>query len=316
MAALQRFAGGALVELLGAVVLLSGVGLVVASGWGLAGAVPVAIVVPALRVAVMIASGPPGVVWPSRLTVDAELRPRIVRFCLGIFAVTGFDTVLFQRGEFVLVSRYSGPTEVALFGLAFGLSSVPIAVGPAVSWSVLAPYIAGRWGAGGREAVASAYREVARYAVMLALPACIGAAAIAGSLVQVLYGRQYQGVAPALQLLLVGAAVGALVTSQSAVYLVIGRPGVRSLWGYPTAALDFVLTAALAPGYGATGAAMAKSTAQACMVAFDVSYLRQKHLASPQWAPHYASLRHAAQWSWRRTWCPSYCPVPAGCSRR
>lgn len=280
LAGLQRFMLKAALETIGAVATIVGTVAVIAIGGGIREFLWLDIAVAALVALLTITRSQMRPLGGGPL--DRQLLGRVARFCFGIFLVTSFDAILWQRSETFVLGRVNGVDQVAYFGAAYFLAVLPVTLVPHALGATLAPFLSHRLGTSGVGAVRQSYMISTKYSALVALPICFLGAGLAEAVIRATYGNAYAAAAPALRLLLIGAAAGALATPGTSLFLALGIPARRAFWGLPLAGVDLLLTVLLVPALGSTGAAFAKCVSQLSHVSIEAQYLRRKqHVTFP-----------------------------------
>jgi len=271
---LQQFRLKSTLDTASAMLGLTGAALVVASGSGVRELLWVDVGVATVQALVLLTRP---VLWRAASTVPLghELRGNLVRYCIGVFLMTAFEAVIWQRSEVFFLGRFGLTTDIGVYAVSFTLATIPVTLIPFSLAAALLPVLSARFGAHGRTSFIPIYAAATKYSAMIALPMCALVMGLAGPIVRVVYGEAYDSSVDVLRILLVGAALGAVSAPGSHVFLALGQPATRAIWGIPIAALNIGLAFALVPPFGAVGAAVAKSLSQAVHVFADAFYLRQ-----------------------------------------
>lgn len=271
---LQHFRLKSTFDVAAAVLSLAGVALVILSSSGVRELLWVDVAVAAMQAIALVTRR---VLWPSAssASIGRQLGWTLVRYCFGVFMMTAFEAVIWQRSEVFFLGRFGVTTDIAFYTVSFTLATIPVTLIPFSLAAALLPVLSERFGAHGRTSFIPIYAAATKYSAIIALPICSIVMGLAGPLVRVVYGDAYDASANVLRILLVGAALGALFAPGSHVFLALGQPATRAIWGIPIAALNVGLAFALVPPLGAVGAAIAKSVSQAVHVFADAFYLRQ-----------------------------------------
>jgi len=216
----------------------------------------------------------------SSAVISRELKLSLVRYCLGVFLMTSVEAVIWQRSEVFLLGRFGVTTDIAFYTVSFTLATVPITLIPFSLAAALLPVLSERFGAQGRTSFIPIYAAATKYNSIVALPICAIVMGLAGPIVRVIYGDAYDSSANIVRILLVGAGLGALFAPGSHVFLALGQPATRAIWGIPIAAFNVVLAFVLVVAFGVVGAAIAKSTSETLHVFADALYLRRARNAT------------------------------------
>src|SRR5262249_4560929 len=136
------------------------------------------------------------------------LKRRVRRFALaswGGYLVTAFA---WSRVGGVFLELSWGSRSVALFAASVTLANLAIQ-GPLLLTGGLLPHLSRQLDPAAPNQRQETYATSIRMLAFLIFPACLGAAAIAPSLVPAIYGREFVGAVPSTVILLCGAAVTA-----------------------------------------------------------------------------------------------------------
>jgi O-antigen/teichoic acid export membrane protein len=155
---------------------------------------------------------------PARRFTAASVR-RLWAFSAGR---VGFNAVNYwsRNADNLLVGRYIGPGALGLYGRAYALMLLPLQQVNAVGGQVMFPALSAM-GADVRR-VANGFRQAQRSISGASMPLLTGMAAAAPALVPALFGRQWVGMVPILQILClagipqcIGTTVGWIFMSQA-----------------------------------------------------------------------------------------------------
>jgi O-antigen/teichoic acid export membrane protein len=168
------------------------------------------------------------------------------------------DNLMFflrHRSSTVIIGKVSGPGPLGLFSLAYDLAmlahnnlSAPIDRAMFPGYARLA---------GERDVLRSSYLGVAGMTSLVAVPIAVGTAAAAPTLVPLLFGAQWLGSIPVVQVLGFASAMSLTGAGATAVYLALGKP--RLLIWIALVHTSFLLATMLllVPDMGVMGAAWA-----------------------------------------------------------
>lgn len=172
------------------------------------------------------------------------------------FWLSGLLVQVFNGADILIMQWKRNPTDVGLYGAAFRLLSVFIALIAVLNLAMF-PALAGEHGKGIRgnfRPLAAAYLRAACLGASLC---AVGGFLLAGPIVNLAYGHSYLGSVPSLRVLAVGAAFLAIngaiaqpILAAGGERLVLGQIGI-------TAALNIAVNLMMIPGMGPIGAASA-----------------------------------------------------------
>jgi O-antigen/teichoic acid export membrane protein len=235
---------------------------VLAAGGGITGIFAVEAVASAL-----------GLVWTSVLArrvlgelapvgVPApELRRRVVRYAVPASLGALLTFVVWRRSEFFFLDRYSSNTEIALYSIAFAVTTALVRVFEAVA-AVVSPAVATLYGAGDMVRIRSGYGRAIRLVTVLTLPLTAVGLALGPAALEVLYGGDYGGTRPVLLIMLATFPLVSVVRTSSALLHGLGRLRAVLTAGFVGAVVNVGLDFALIPRYHAVGAALANGGGQ------------------------------------------------------
>lgn len=172
------------------------------------------------------------------------------------------DAVVWQKSEVFFLLRYSTPTEVAYYSLAFSLVTRIVALGPGAISGVLLPHFTSLATMPSGDDLARAYATVARFTAMATAPLIIGGLVLADPAIAVLFGSDYAPTALVLRILLVSGGLGATMAAPAAALYALGLHRFILRTVAVVAVVNVALDLVLIPAHGAAGAAVANGAAQ------------------------------------------------------
>lgn len=280
----RRFGLKAVLDGSSAVLSLVGVVAVLSRDWGIGGLVWTEAAVAAVQFVAQCWISREVVLSVPGIKIPASMQKRIRRYALGVFMVTAFDAVIWQRSEVLFIALFRGADEIGYFTIAYGFAVTVTTLLPHSLGVVLFPSLSERQGLKDRTGLQHLYRTSTRHIAFMTFPLCVGGVVLAPDIIIVLYGSQFEPAASALRVLFLGAAVGALATPGSGLFLAVDRAGTRSALAVPIIAVNLVLAVVLVPMFGAVGAAAAKSLTQLIHVSVDASYLAMRERFALDWS--------------------------------
>lgn len=194
-----------------------------------------------------------------------QLNPEMKRalkyslIMMGVFAVTYFVT---QRAEILFLGIFHPGEAVGFYTIAFLISGSTIGVILQVFSTVLVPAVSEQVGRGNMAMVRSIYVTSARYLMILGMPLAIGGIVLAGPLIRLVYGIEYEPVIPLIQILFIPFALLAIANSATSVILAVNQPSFVLKVGVALVIMSIGLELWLIPIYGVTGAAIGSSVAR------------------------------------------------------
>jgi len=186
---------------------------------------------------------------------EPALRRRIAEYTIPITA-TSTANRLDKRIDTVLVGFFIGPTAVAFYTIGKQVIQFIETPMSALGFTLSPTYEAQK--AKGNEATAArVYEEALSHGLLLYIPAAVGLILVAEPTIELVFGAQYLGAVPVLQVFGIYAVFSTVthVTSNGLDFL--GRARERAIIKGSTAILNVILNIILIPIIGVVGAAIA-----------------------------------------------------------
>jgi O-antigen/teichoic acid export membrane protein len=217
------------------------------------------------------AAGPP----PAPLDVD-----RMRRYAWRTSLLLLIDMIVWDRSEFLVLTRFSALREVAFYSLSFNIVQQALILPRMFAQGISANLLVER----GRDPQSAVRltRDSMRYVFLLAAPLTLGLAALDRAIMPLLYGPKYVEAIPVIAIV-AGLAVlrGALVPVQDLLRM-SERQAFLIRFSIVMGVVNIGLDLWLIPGGGAIGAAWANGIAQALSMAGMTFYAsRRLGLAVP-----------------------------------
>jgi len=184
-----------------------------------------------------------------------SLPGRVLRYSVPLTA-TGVANLLDKRVDAILVGYFMNPVAVGYYTLAKQISEFVMTPAASLGFTVSPQY--GTYKATGDLAeAATLYRRAFTGIVTLYVPAAAGMALVAGPGVRFVFGAEYLGAVPAVQVFGLYTLLLALdkITNDGLDYL--GRASARAAAKTVTSVANVGLNLVLIPAYGVVGAAVA-----------------------------------------------------------
>lgn len=270
---------------------LTAIILFVALGFGVVGALGGFIVGYALGVAfgtlflVRILSQ-----YPPTDEPESGLSRRLFEYSLPLTASQS-GNILYKRVDTLMVGFFLTPVAAAFYEIAKQVADFVMAPADSLGFTV-APTFGEHKSGDKLEAGARVYEQSLEYVLLLYLPAIAGIVLLAEPGIRAIFGPDYLGAAPVLQVFSVFVLFQAIdkITNDSLDYL--GRATERAIGKGVTGILNFLLNLALIPTIGVVGAAISTSLCFALMVCYNV-YLMNTELPL-SWSHIGRSITHTA----------------------
>ncbi len=186
----------------------------------------------------------------------------ILDFALPVYALWILNLVVFDKSEFLFLGHYGKPREIAFYGIAFALSARLATVGESLVY-VLFPAFVTAHAQAGIEEVGLMFRRTSRLVQIVAFPLCAWALPLMPRIVVWAYGKQFEAIAPVLQVLLLSIVFSVLMSVSASALYALDRQRLILRWMIPVALLNVMLDMFLIPRSMALGAGIANGIAQA-----------------------------------------------------
>lgn len=186
---------------------------------------------------------------------DRQLRNQILRYSVPLTA-THSASIIDRRVDTILVAYFVNPVAVSYYVIGKQISEFVMVPASSLGFSVSPTY--GEQKANeSLDRAARIYESTLRYVFLLYVPAAVGILLVAEPAITMLFGTEYAGAAPVLQVFGIYVVFQAVtkVTTNGLDYL--GRANARAVAKGMTSLANVGLNVILIPLYGATGAAAA-----------------------------------------------------------
>ncbi len=193
--------------------------------------------------------------------IEASVWRPLLVFAAGIYAISFIDMVVWQRSEIYFLGRFAPQREIGFYNLAFGLVNASIYLVVSAFNSVLVPVFT-RLHIEDKDAIHTGFYRTTKLAGLFVLPAAVGLAVMAPSVVSMLYGEAFLPVAELVWILAISVSVSAIAGSAAALVYSQGKHWFNVKTGIPLALGNIGLDLWLIPHYWAVGAAWANTITQ------------------------------------------------------
>ncbi len=186
---------------------------------------------------------------------DKSLRNRMLRYSVPLTASTS-ASVIDNRIDTVLVGFFLNPLAVSYYVLSKQISEFILVPAGSLGFSV-SPTYSEQKANDALEEAARIYESTLQYVLMLYIPAAVGLILVADPAVRLVFGEEYAGAVPVLQLMAVYVVFQGVtnVTTNGLDYL--GRASDRAIAKGVTSVANAGLNVLLIPRFGVPGAAFA-----------------------------------------------------------
>jgi len=188
---------------------------------------------------------------------DAASSRRLLRFARQGYLLSLLSFVVHDRVEVLVLGAFSTQQQVAFYSVALSAAEAAMRLGPLIVATVFFPLLAADWTRADRPALAARYGQCVRYVALTTMPLALVGGVVAEAGVALVFGPSYGPMVPALRLSLLGAAAAALAEPPAAVLAAAERQDWLLRVRGPLAVSALALDVALAPAFGAVGAACA-----------------------------------------------------------
>lgn len=201
-------------------------------------------------------------------TPEEGLARRILEYSIPLTATRGAN-LLDSRVDTILVGVFLNPTAVGFYTLGKQISGFAIAPANSLGFSA-APAYGEHKAADDLDRAAHLYETTFEYTLALYLPAAVGLLLVADPLVRVVFGQDYLGAVPVLQLFSFYVVLRAIdkITSDSLDFL--GRARYRAYAKGGTSVANFLLNLVAIPAFGVAGAAGATVLTHSVMIGIEL----------------------------------------------
>jgi O-antigen/teichoic acid export membrane protein len=186
---------------------------------------------------------------------EEDLRRRIAEYSIPLTA-TGAANVLDKRVDTILVGFFLTPTAVAFYTVGKQITTFMQTPVAALGFT-LSPTYEAQKAKGSADTAARLYEEALVHALLLYIPAAAGLFLVAEPLTSIVFGDQYVGAVPVLQIFSVYIVLVSIAALTSSGLDFLGRAKQRAIMRAITAVLNVFLNIVLIPRFGVIGAAVA-----------------------------------------------------------
>ena len=191
-----------------------------------------------------------GLSWPAD-----GLPRRIAEYSLPLTATRSAD-VLDKRVDTILVGFFLTPTAVSFYTIGKQVAGFVQSPASALGFTV-SPTYSSLQTQGETDKAANVLQESLTHILLLYLPAAAGLILVAEPMVRLVFGSEYIGATPVVQLLALYAVLHAVASLVSNGLDYLGRARERAIIKIVTSVLNVVLNVILIPRIGVVGAAAA-----------------------------------------------------------
>jgi O-antigen/teichoic acid export membrane protein len=201
-------------------------------------------------------------------SIESGLRRRILKYSIPLSATHGAE-LLYYRVDTLLIGYFLSPTAVGFYTLAKQISEFVMKPAAALGFTV-SPQFGTHKTNGDLSLAAQLYETAFVHTVIIYVPAIAGMALVARPAVEFIFGSDYLGAVPVIQVFALYTLLVTIdnITNSGLDYL--GRANARALAKGGTAIANLGLNVALIPRYGIVGAAVATVVSFSVLVAIEL----------------------------------------------
>ncbi|WP_137289634.1 flippase [Natronorubrum halophilum] len=201
-------------------------------------------------------------------TYEEGLSRRLLEYSVPLTA-TRSANVVDKQIDTVLVGVFLTPTAVAFYTLGKQITDFVLAPAESLGFTI-SPNFGEQKASGQLDQARRIYETSLTHTMLLYIPAAVGLAIVADPFIRMVFGADYAGAIPVLQVLAAFIVLQAItnLTSDSLDYL--GRARHRAVAKGGTAAANFGLNILLIPSMGVVGAALATVATHSVYVAVNL----------------------------------------------
>lgn len=204
-------------------------------------------------------------------SMEEGLARRVFEYNLPLMTSRGAGAML-SKTDVVLVGFFWNPAIVGFYVLALQISEFVATPAKSLGY-VISPTFGEHKARDDLETAAAVYEESFRHTLSLYVPGAIGLFILADPAITLVFGGEYAGAVPVVQLLTLFVVLKAVnaITNTTLDYLGVAR--LRAYAKVAGAVLNVVLNVVLIPEFGAIGAAVATVATYAMLVGVNVTLL-------------------------------------------
>jgi O-antigen/teichoic acid export membrane protein len=220
---------------------------------------------------VCLAAATLSLIWRSG-KVSPSLTSEVWRYGRFSWAANVCNTFVWSRIEILFLQVFWSYREVGWFSVALALSGLA-SQGPLLLTGAFLPMLARKHGQNDRAGLQNAFTKGTRLLATLALPTCLGMAAVVPSLVPLLYGPEFEPAVPAAMIIVTAAAFTITTVIGSHLVNALGRSDFIFFSSLSGALLSAIFGFLLIPVFGLVGAAISRAIVQLAMVAVGLWFI-------------------------------------------
>ncbi|WP_165932945.1 polysaccharide biosynthesis C-terminal domain-containing protein [Rhizobium sp. BK251] len=211
------------------------------------------------------------VLW-RRGVISPELGREVRRYARFAWAANVCSTFVWSRIEILFLQIFWNFREVGLFNTALALAALA-SQGPLLLTGAFPPMLSEKQGRNDRAGLQFAFASGTRILAMIAFPSCLGMAAVAPTLIRLLYGAEFEDAAPAAMVVMTAAALTITTVIGTHLVTAFGRSDFIFISSLTGAVLSVTIGLLLVPPLGLIGAAAARALVQLVMIGLGLWFI-------------------------------------------
>ncbi len=203
-------------------------------------------------------------------------RTDALKYSLAAMGILGVDYFLWQNAEVMFLGMYRPVVEVGFYNIAYKIPGVLVTLIPFVFGQVLLPAVSEQFGKGDMEKIKKIYVTAARYLMILSFPIATAGIALAGPIINLLFGPEYAPAIVLMQIVFIPFALRGLTYAVSSIIYGIKEPAYLLKIGAVLVCMSIGLNFWLIPKYGAMGAVIATSIPRVISLPIYIFFVSKK----------------------------------------
>ncbi|MFA9416671.1 flippase [Natrinema sp. HArc-T2] len=192
---------------------------------------------------------------PKASAIDSEIPRRILEYNVPL-TVTSMSGKIDKEIDTILVGFFLNPLAVSFYVLSKQIVEFLQVPATALGFSI-SPTYSKQKNTGGLDTAATMYEESLKHVLLLYVPAAVGIIFVASPTIELVFGAEYSGAVPVLQILSVYVVLQAITKLTDNPLDYLGRARERAIAKITASLLNVGLNVLLIPVIGVVGAAIA-----------------------------------------------------------
>ncbi|HEX3020147.1 MAG TPA: flippase [Chitinispirillaceae bacterium] len=192
----------------------------------------------------------------NKLGILPEIRKRILAYNKSIIAILLCDKIVWDKSENFFLGRFCNSAEIGYYNLGYNLTQKFMSVLPAAFWKVLFPKMSSYCGSDDKQKMKRLFYLSIRYLAFFSFPVGTAGIILSHQIVSYLYGNEFTGAQPVLQIIFFTSIISSLSNPGSAILYGFEKQSFIYKYGMILAIINIILDFFLIKTYGALGAAI------------------------------------------------------------